>query len=72
MRLVYDHSPGARAVSVPCLACGVMVRLSDAIIDLEGPPYRAYYHVQCLPVGAPDRAPCSQQQTPDGCLLEHV
>ena len=55
MRLVRDHNPGAFNVRVPCLACGAMLMLSDAAIDLDGPAYRAYYHDTCLP--SPERAP---------------
>jgi hypothetical protein len=51
MRLVQDHSFGAAAVSVPCLACDKMVRLADSIIDADGPAFQAYYHVACAPKG---------------------
>ena len=50
--LVVDHSAGASAVSVPCLACGRMVRLVDAQIDTNGPAFRAYYHRGCVPFGS--------------------
>jgi hypothetical protein len=49
MALVNDHSPGAYTVSVPCLTCGRMVRLCDALIDPNGPAFKAYYHVECRP-----------------------
>lgn len=62
MRIVYDHSPGAYAVSVPCLACGKMVRLADAAIDAHGPAFRAYYHE---PACAPDSV--RHRCTRDGC-----
>lgn len=42
MRLVFDHSTGAQAVSVPCYMCGKMHRLADSVIDRDGPAFRAY------------------------------
>lgn len=51
-RIIRDLSPGAHAVSVPCLACGRMLRLCDALIDADGPSFKAYYHTACAP--APD------------------
>lgn len=66
MRLVQDHSLGAEAVRVPCIACGHMLRLVDAIIDADGPAFRAYYHVDCAPAGVV--APCKV----DGCRRAHV
>lgn len=55
MKLVRDHSAGAYAVSVPCIKCGKMVRLSDAVIDRDGPAFKAYYHdtPECRPAGTP-------------------
>lgn len=55
MHLVADRNPGAYAVQVPCLACGALVLLADAQIDLDGPAYRAYYHQECVPTDAPRR-----------------
>ena len=46
MRLAKDHSAGARAVSVPCIVDGRMVRLADAVSDLDGPAFKAYYEAQ--------------------------
>jgi hypothetical protein len=48
---VRDTSFGAHAVSVVCLTCGKLVRLCDALIDPNGPAFRAYYHDQpeCRP-----------------------
>lgn len=43
-----DHSDGAHNLRVQCLSCKGMVRLSDAIIDREGPAFMAYYHRGCL------------------------
>lgn len=48
-RLVRDHSAGAYAVRVACLHCGAMLQLSDAVIDRDGPSFRAYYHDACYP-----------------------
>lgn len=45
-----DHNPGAYAVRVPCLTCGKMVQLSEALIDPSGPSFRAYYHDACAQV----------------------
>ena len=61
MRLVRDHSDGAYAVSVPCLAGDGMVRLCEAVIDIHGPAFQAYYHQKCAPDG--DVPPCNR----DGC-----
>lgn len=51
--LVRDHSLGAYSVHVACLTCGSMLLLADAVIDREGPPFRAYYHdtPECRPAG---------------------
>jgi hypothetical protein len=68
MRLVFDHNPGAYAVSVQCLACGRMVRLCDALIDAEGPAFRAYYHRACLPTGTPLPTSCDKRD----CAKEHA
>jgi hypothetical protein len=51
MKLIKDHSDGAYAVSVPCLACGKVLRLAEVLIDIEGPALKAYYHLACLPAG---------------------
>lgn len=50
-RLVVDHSAGARAVSVSCLKGDGMVKLADAVVDLDGPAFQAYYHAACAPAG---------------------
>lgn len=49
MNLTVDHSLAAGQVSVPCLECGEMLPLAQAQIDLDGPAFKAYYHVSCLP-----------------------
>ncbi len=49
MRLIQDTSNSAYAVSVPCIVCGKMLSLYKAVIDLDGPSFAAYYHVECLP-----------------------
>lgn len=73
MDLVYDHSHGAAAVSVPCYVCNKMVRLCDALIDREGPAFRAYYHRGCLPHGLklPEATACEKYRGSDGCYREH-
>lgn len=58
MRLAQDHSPGAYAVSVPCMACGKMHRLADSTMDLDGPAFRAYYCPDHAPKG--EVAPCTR------------
>lgn len=60
MRLVVDHSAGAAAVYVQCLACKAMVRLSDAQIDSDGPAFLAYYHRGCVAVLATLAGPCDK------------
>lgn len=52
MNLTTDHSDGAYAVRVQCFACKAMLLLADAIIDLDGPAFEAYYHRGCIPFGA--------------------
>jgi hypothetical protein len=49
MDYVRDTSRHARAVTVACRACGLTLWLSEALIDLAGPAYQAYYHEQCAP-----------------------
>lgn len=45
---------GTRTVEVACLACGQMIRRGQpGVADLDGPAYRAYYHVACAPSPAP-------------------
>ena len=63
---VHDHSFGAANVNVPCLACGRMARLADALIDPAGPAFRAYYHDDCAPAG--QVLACRV----DGCRRDHV
>lgn len=48
MNIVTDKSPGAYAVMVQCLKCYTMLRLADALIDTDGPAFKAYYHPDCL------------------------
>lgn len=67
MKLTRDLSAGARAVHVQCLTCYRMVRLSDAILDRDGPAFRAYYHDNgaCLPLTADQRADLRQNAERD-------
>jgi hypothetical protein len=56
MRLTVDHSLAAGEVYVPCLSENCkgphrMLRLAAAQIDIDGPPFAAYYHKECLPAG---------------------
>jgi hypothetical protein len=63
MRLVYDHSTGANAVSVQCYCCGTWHRLADMVSDLHGPAFQAYYCATCQPEGpvaACDRPGCTR------------
>jgi len=39
-------------VRVPCFACGAMLSLVEAQIDVNGPAFKAYYHRGCAPFGA--------------------
>lgn len=69
-RLVTDHSLAASAVFVPCLRDDCkgkhrMVLLCDAVIDLDGPAFRAYYHAECAPQGWPEACKV------DGCTRSH-
>ena len=59
MKLVSDRNPGAFAVKVPCIACGKMLLLAEAQIDVDGQAFMAYYHRGCVPIGevlAPEAA----------------
>lgn len=49
MRLIKDTSPGARAVYVSCIReeCRKSIRLSDAVADIDGPAFLAYYCPSC-------------------------
>lgn len=49
--LRHDHSAGARAISVPCLECGRMTRLTECVIDVDGPAFKAYYCREHRPAG---------------------
>lgn len=54
MHLVTDpHGHANDTTSVPCLRCRQLVRLSEAVIDLDGPPFEAYYHTPCAPGTGP-------------------
>jgi hypothetical protein len=53
MRLVTDDSPGAYAVSVPCIICGTMHALHTSVMDLEGEAFRAYYCPAHVPINEP-------------------
>lgn len=60
-KLVRDHSAGARAVDVFCFVPHGdgkrRVRLSETVIDLDGPAFEAYYCPDHAPEGS-DRAVC--------------
>lgn len=45
-----------------CLTCKRSLRLSDAVIDIDGPPFHAYYHPRCTPADVP---------MPEKCLTPH-
>ena len=47
-RYATDSSFGSDTLRVQCLGCAKMLRLCDAIIDREGPAFKAYYHLACL------------------------
>ena len=57
MILSRNISESAKTVSVQCCACLKMVRLSDALFDLNGTPFHAYYHEACAPVTSLDKSP---------------
>lgn len=52
-RFIRDHSH--TNVGVYCLACGKHVWLHDAIVDIEGPAFKAYYHQGCVPKTTPEQ-----------------
>ena len=63
MNLIRDTSYGAYAVKVPCLVCGEMLQLADALIDTDGPAFRAYYHEHCVPCTCRPCSVCRGQYT---------
>ena len=54
MRLVtVPEPPGFVAV---CLTCGRVIPAGTAkIADLDGEPFKAYYHTTCVPIERTDR-----------------
>lgn len=44
------ESPAPTAL-VCCTKCGRPVSLNKAVMDLDGPAYKAYYHEHCLDMG---------------------
>lgn len=47
MKCMVDHSDGAYAIQVACSKCKMTLRLADAVMDLRGKPFEAYYHKLC-------------------------
>ena len=65
MSYVTDHSRAAGNVRVPCLVCGALLPLAEALIDPAGPAFQAYFHPRCAAPGAIQ--PC----TIYGCARGH-
>lgn len=49
MNIIQDKNPGAYAIRVQCLTCFAMGKLADMYIDTDGPAFKAYYHLDCIP-----------------------
>jgi len=50
-RAMHDNSAGAHAVQVSCYRCGARIWLHQALADLDGPAFQAYYCVPHFPWG---------------------
>ena len=50
MHLV-EGSKGANDVSVRCLICDRWLKVSEAMCDLDGPAFVAFYHRACISRG---------------------
>ena len=70
MNLCYDHSHGAANVRVHCLNCDRGVWMADAIIDLDGPQFQAYYCRPCLATKLLQDA-LPETCAHEGCLRKH-
>lgn len=67
-----DHRSGAYAARVFCMGCGLTLRKSDAIIDvdMEALVVRAHYHAACAPRGPVRRCDvggCSRDECVNAC-----
>lgn len=38
-----------KGYTVPCFHCGKPALLTEALADLDGPAFKAYYHPDCAP-----------------------
>ena len=47
MKWLHDNSAGAHAVNVRCYVCAKWLQLSQALCDLDGPAFEAYYCHAC-------------------------
>lgn len=52
MKLFHDDSAGAHSVSVLCYVCGALTPMHRTLIDFDGPAFRAYYCLACVPARA--------------------
>ena len=67
MKLIRDHSPGAYAITVYCIKCQERGKLSEMLVDTEGPAFKAYYHAWCLPEGTDLPTTCNRYGCARGC-----
>jgi hypothetical protein len=37
-------------IKVACFKCGLMLPYREAMVDLDGPAFQAYYHFACRPI----------------------
>lgn len=48
MKIVAGSKGGAADVSVQCYVCKKWLPVSQTLVDLDGEPFKAYYHSKCL------------------------
>lgn len=61
MRLIVCHDSAGQRIA--CAKCGKKLALEGAIADLDGPAFRAYYHLACAPGTLDDHAEMREADT---------
>ena len=49
MRIIKLSNP-RKGFSVQCCMCLKMIEQKNALVDIDGEPFKSYYHPACLPV----------------------
>ena len=63
MRIIQCTQGNGVQVSVQCCVCLQMVPLQDALADLDGPAFQAYYHANCLaPLQTVEKTPTNERK----------